>query len=164
MIPKTTILLGLALLLLGCDENSMETTESNDPSLYEITFQTLDQFDQEMIEFSQGEDITFVLQIKNISNNKLTIRFNNGCQYRFKILDENNEEPYSRWNPQLCTEALTNFTLEPNNIKEHRETWNQVTFSSLSPLQESLLPVGVYTVEAVDYGVDSIITRNLHIK
>jgi len=164
MIPKTTILLGLALLLLGCDENSMETTESNDPSLYEITFQTLDQFDQETIEFSQGEDITFVLQIKNISSNKLTIRFNNGCQYRFKILDENNEESYSRWNPQLCTEALTNFTLEPNNIKEHRETWNQVTFSSLSPLQESLLPVGVYTVEAVDYGVDSIITRNLHIK
>lgn len=164
MIFRAIIGLGLIMILSGCINDETETVESGDPSLVNVTFKILDQFDQEAEDFVQGEAITFLLTLTNTSDKNLNFKFATGCQYLFKILNKDNEELNTPWNPQVCTEALTNFILKPNESKEHRVTnLNQTMFTSISPLEEAPLPVGTYTAEVSDFGVDLTLTKTFNI-
>jgi len=127
-------------IMSGCHDANNADTSSN----FVVTLRSLDKFGQDAESFVQGENITIVLSIKNASAEKKTLNFSSGKQYDFIIKDVNDDIAW-RWSMgKLFIAAFTSYDIAPNDTHTVTITFNQV------------LPIGNYTLEAVDIGISTI--------
>ena len=129
----------------GChDANNADTSGD-----FDITLRTLDKFGQDATSFVQGENITIVLSIKNVSAETKTLNFSSGKQYDLIVKDANGAIVW-RWSMgKLFIASFTSYDIAPNNAHTVSITWDQIT-------PDGVLPIGTYTLEAVDIGINTI--------
>jgi len=127
-------------IISGCNDANNADTSSD----YNVTIRTLDKFGQDATSFVQGEDITIVLSIKNVSTEKKTLTFPSGKQFDFIIKDVNHDIVWDWAIGKLFTRGFTSYDIAPNDTHTVTITFNQV------------LPIGNYTLEAVDIGINTI--------
>ncbi len=132
------------LTLVGCN---IETGSNN--SDFEVTIKTTDKFSQESTTFTQGEEITFTLTIRNISSEIQTLHFTSGQQYDFVVKNTEGTEIWRWSNGMAFTQALTSYRLVPGQSQIFTYTWDQVISSD-----GTIIPVGNYVLEAQKIGID----------
>ncbi|MEJ2552427.1 MAG: BsuPI-related putative proteinase inhibitor [Gammaproteobacteria bacterium] len=132
-------------IIVGCHDASDADTSSD----FVVTLRTLDKFGQDATSFVQGENITIVLSIKNVSAETKTLNFGSGEQYDFIAKDANDTIVW-RWSMgKLFIAAFTSYDIAPSDTHTVTTTWDQMT-------PAGVLPVGNYTLEAVDIGISTI--------
>lgn len=141
-------------IMSGCDGH--DGNDADKSSDFVVTLKTLDKFGQDATSFVQGEDITIVLSIKNVSAETKTLNFNSGKQYDFIVKDANTTIVW-RWSMgKLFIAAFTSYDIAPNDTRTVTITWEQMT-------PDGVLPIGNYTVEAVDVGISTIPKQDFNI-
>lgn len=109
--------------LIGCGGSS--NSEPSNPQI-EATLILIDTFSQESQNFSQGEDIEFLLTLTNSSTASVTLDFNSGQQYDFYINSPDGVNVW-RWSDEgVFIQALTTLTIGAGESLEVRQVWNQV--------------------------------------
>ncbi|MEJ2611176.1 MAG: BsuPI-related putative proteinase inhibitor [Candidatus Thiodiazotropha sp.] len=160
VIRKYITLLLLVFSISGCNNDSSKSNEDNFEvnNDFEVNLETKDKFDQLLTSFAQGENITIILHIKNISSTTKNLNFNSSKQYDFVVKNSENEL-FWRWSSgQLFTDVLTSYDLAPNEERIITYTWNQMTSDT-----GTMLPVGSYVLETDDIGIDVVATQKLTI-
>lgn len=142
----------MLLILDGCN------SENNNPADFDVTIKTLDKFGQVSTSFVQGEQITMVLTIKNISPEKRTLNFTSSKQYDFVIKDNKDSEVW-RWSNGLAfTQAFTSYDIASGETKDFSYQWDQIISGN-----DTLIPIGNYILEAEDIGINVIPKQDLEI-
>ena len=140
-------------LIYGCHHANNADTASASASAsasdFDVTLRTLDKFGQDASTFVQGENITIVLAIKNVSAERKTLHFGSGQQYDFIVKDTNDTIMW-RWSTgKVFIQSTTSYDIAPNDTHTVSITWDQMT-------PGGVLPIGNYTLEAVDIGISTI--------
>lgn len=146
-------ILAFSFLLSGClgsggsgdaataNSNNVRTSqlETEEPGPLETTLVLRDKFGQTSDSFVQGEDIEFVLMVKNNTNEPITMHFNDGQQYDFYVLSSSDAEVW-RWSArQGFIQVLTTLTVSPVAPIQASYVWNQGLIGG------GALPIGDYT-------------------
>jgi intracellular proteinase inhibitor BsuPI len=77
--------------------------------------------------FVMGEPIRFDLEIQNRANQTSTLRFPDGQNYDFYVLDAAGSRVRWRWSDGMTfTQAATQLTFSPYSTKAYSVTWNGV--------------------------------------
>lgn len=93
--------------------------------------------------FSQGQQIQFVLSVRNRSTLAQTVSFNNAQQTNFAVLDSGSATEVWTWSlSQSFDQSQTSLTWQAGETKTFTVTWNQVNDSN------QLLSPGSYEVIA----------------
>jgi len=134
----------VTLLLVACGGASSDFTPGADPGVQggvpvlESAFVIHDSLNQDSKRFSQGEEIEFILSVKNNSSQEGVLAFNSGQQFDFYVEDANNFEVW-RWSAnQLFTQALTEIKIPAGETVTFKQKWNQRLNNG------TLIPTGDY--------------------
>jgi len=151
MLIKKVIIIFMIITLGGCFHD-------NNSNYFEVKLVTKDQFGQVSTSFVQGEDIQIVLSIKNISSQIRSLKFSSGKQYDF-IIKNIDGEPVWRWSSGMSfTEAESSYNLAPDEVRIITHSWNQILSDT-----EMVIPVGNYTIESDDIGINVVSKQELTI-
>ena len=142
----------MLLILDGCNNNN------NTAANFDVSIKTLDKFNQVSTSFVQGEKVNIVLSIKNISAVKQTLSFSSSKQYDFVIKD-NKDSEVCRWSTGLAfAAAFTSYDIASGETKNFSYQWDQTISGN-----GTLIPIGKYTLEAEDIGINVIPKQDLEI-
>lgn len=103
------VALGLAAILAGCAPRQQMTATGGPllPSLQAYT---------------SGDEVSFVLQVTNVTEAPLALNFRSGQSYDFEVRD--GERVVWRWSDdQMFTQALRRETLPPGESLRYTATW-----------------------------------------
>lgn len=119
----------LAGMLLGssqCQNTNNDGTNSNGP-IFVTTLAVEDADGNATSSFSLGEQIQFVLSVRNRTSSSQTLSFSTGQQYNFEVLDSGTDTEVWTWSlGQLFPQITSTLTLQAGETQTFTVTWDQV--------------------------------------
>jgi hypothetical protein len=72
--------------------------------------------------YTEGEEVMFVLQVTNVSDDPVEVNFDSGQSFDFSV--ESDQREVWRWSAaQTFTQALRSERLEPGESRRYEATW-----------------------------------------
>lgn len=123
----------IAAALLGasqCQNNSNNGVGPNG-ALFVTTLAVEDANGNAASSFTQGQQIQFVLSVRNRSTSSQTVSFNTSEQSNFAVFESGSATEVWTWSlTQAFSQTLTTLTWQPDETKTFTVTWNQVNDSN----------------------------------
>jgi Intracellular proteinase inhibitor len=129
------VLFGLLLtgMLLGstqCQNTTNDGTNSNGP-IFVTTLAVEDANGNAASNFSLGEQIQFVLSVRNRTDSSQTISFNTSQEYNFEVLDSGTATEVWTWSVgKLFAQHTSSLTFQAGQTMTFTVTWDQVDDSN----------------------------------
>lgn len=108
-------------LLAGCGNSG-----SDDSIIFDITLTLQNDDGQQVTTFTQGESITFVLSIRNLTNSTQTIIFPSSQGYDFIVYESDGESILWQWSfDKDFLTVITELNINSNETIAFSEIWDQ---------------------------------------
>lgn len=133
----------IAAALLGasqCQNNSNNGIGPNGPN-FVTTLAVEDANGNVASTFSSGDQIQFVLSVRNRSSTSQTLSFSTAQQYNFEVLNSGTSTEVWTWSlGQSFSQSTSSLTFQAGETQTFTVTWNQVNDTN------QLVPIGSYEV------------------
>ena len=138
---KLLIMFAAVVLFAACDNKNEVNTQ---PPVSEKIETLLDIIDIDngipLQEITLGSPVRFVLELRNLTDETLTLNFSSSLQYDFEVHDSKNKLVWNWSHDKLFTQALTTIILDPNDQVKFTPEWDQ------KDNEGRQIPAGIYRV------------------
>ena len=124
LIPVLLILLGV---LFSCGDNN-----NSEPDIFETTLVMTDSLGNEKVLFTQGDSITFIIHMTNLTDDSQSMGFSSGQLYDIQVYDSEDSLIWNSAYDKAFIQAQTELVFSANETKNFEEIWNQETNAELS--------------------------------
>ena len=132
---KSVVVVLLCLVLIACDDNG-----NSKPDIFETTLVMKDSGGKEKVLFTQGEPITFIIHMTNLTDESQSMSFSSGQHYDIQVYDSGDSLIWNWAYDKMFTDAEEELVFSANETKSFEEIWDQETNAEL------LLDTGNYIV------------------
>lgn len=152
---KLLIMFAAVVLFAACDNKNEVNTQ---PPVSEKIETLLDIIDIDngipLQEITLGSPVRFVLELRNLTDETLTLNFSSSLQYDFEVHDSKNKLVWNWSHDKLFTQALTTIILDPNDQVKFTPEWDQ------KDNEGRQIPAGIYRVTGLIPTVGPEIVKN----
>ncbi len=139
-------------LIAACTE--VDTSESDNNSLFDVTLTLQDDIGSQRSSFYPSETLRMRLNIENTSNSNYTLNFDDSQVADFEVLDSEGEVIWTWSEGQTFNTTASSFDLASGDDYGLRYDWNLLLEDS------SVLPPGDYTAQAWFISIGEAATSN----
>ena len=123
----------IAVALLGASQCQKTSNNGVGPNgaLFVTTLAVEDANGNVASSFTPGQQIQFVLSVRNRSTSSQTVTFNTSQQFNFAVFESGSATEVWTWSlGQVFGQTLTTLTWQPDETKTFTVTWSQVNDSN----------------------------------
>lgn len=156
--PRVVTVLGILAICLGAESNSCSLRDGlggggsdNEPS-FVTQLQIQDSAGQGTDSFQRGEQIQFVLTVRNRLNRSASIDFTTARTSDFVVVRENTSTVVWKWSEDQAAfaQVATTLTFAANETKNFTVQWNQIGRGGSQVARETYEARGVLVFDGFD--------------
>lgn len=152
---KLLIIFAAVVLFVACDNKNEVNKQPPVSKKIETILDVIDiENGKPLQEITLGSPVRLVLELRNLTDETLTLNFSSGLQYDFEVHDSKNKLVWNWSHGKLFTQALTTIILDPRDQVKFTPEWDQ------KDNERRQMPAGIYRVTGLIPTVGPEIVKN----
>ena len=137
---KLLIMFATVVLFVACDYKKEGNTQPPVSKRVETLLHIIDVNGKPLEEVTLGTPVRFVFEVKNFTDETLTLNFSSGKHYDFEVHDSKNQLVWKWSQGHVFTQALSEIILAPKEQIKFTPDWDQ------KDNEGRQVPAGIYQV------------------